>query len=116
MDVKIEELYSRSRVSLTMSSWLAAVCALLAASATLTAAKMTENREQSRELQRGLGQDHVTIVVDGILERLLGEPSPDPLVLINFPDLNTQFKVHVLEDSRTIKITLAMDDGKDKCG
>merc|ERR1719422_2324506 len=44
------------------------------------------------------------------MERIIGQPSPDPLILINFPDINTQFKVHVLEDSRKIKITLARDD------
>merc|ERR1719367_2425831 len=44
------------------------------------------------------------------MERIIGQPSPDPLILINFPDINTQFKVHVLEDNRKIKITLARDD------
>ena len=74
--------------------------------------KLTENRSQSRELQRALGHDNVVLVINGIMERIIGQPSPDPLVLINFPDINTQFKVHVLEDSRKIKITLARDDGK----
>ena len=75
-------------------------------------AKLVESRAQSKELQRALGHDHVVIVVDGVLERLRGKPSPDPLVLINFHDLDTQFKVHILEDTNTIKITLASDDGK----
>ena len=74
--------------------------------------KLTENRIQSKELQRALGHDHVVLVIDGVLDRLIGQPSPDPLVLINFPDINTQFKVHVLEDMRKIKITLARDNGK----
>merc|ERR1719336_1669126 len=46
------------------------------------------------------------------MERIIGQPSPDPLILINFPDINTQFKVHVLEDSRKIKITLARVAGR----
>ena len=75
-------------------------------------AKLVESRAQSKELQRALGHDHVVIVIDGVLERLRGTPSPDPLILINFHDLNTQFKVHILEDTNTIKITLARDDGK----
>ena len=74
--------------------------------------KLTENRIQSKELQRALGHDHVVLVIDGLLDRIIGQPSPDPLVLINFPDINTQFKVHVLEDSRKIKITLARDNGE----
>ena len=78
----------------------------------LSSGKLTENRIQSKELQRALGHDHVVLVIDGLLQRLIGEPSPDPLVLINFPDINTQFKVHVLEDSRKIKITLARDNGE----
>ena len=78
----------------------------------LCSGKLIEDRSQSKDLQRALGHDSVILVIDGVLERIIGEPSPDPLVLINFPDINTQFKVHVLEDSRKIKITLARDDGK----
>ena len=78
----------------------------------LASAKLTENRLQSKELQRALGHDDLVLVIGGVLDRIIGEPSPDPLILINFPDINTQFKVHVLEDSRKIKITLAMDDGE----
>jgi len=76
----------------------------------LCSGKLIEDRSQSKDLQRALGHDSVILVIDGVLERIIGEPSPDPLVLINFPDINTQFKVHVLEDSRKIKITLARDD------
>ena len=76
-------------------------------------AKLTENRKESKQLQKALGRDHVVIVIDGILERILGEPSPDPLALINFPDIDTQFKVHVLEeDNRKIKLTLAQQNGE----
>ena len=77
----------------------------------LASAKLTENRKESKQLQKALSRDQVVIVIDGILDRILGEPSPDPLALINFPDIDTQFKVHVLEDSRKIKLTLAQQDG-----
>jgi hypothetical protein len=43
---------------------------------------------------------------------MIGIPSPDPLLLINFPDLDNQFKVHLLEDTGTIKLTLVHPDGK----
>ena len=78
----------------------------------LAGAKLTENRKEGKQLQKALGRDHVVIVIDGILERILGEPSPDPLALINFPDIDTQFKVHVLEDNRKIKLTLAQQNGE----
>ena len=79
----------------------------------LAGAKLTENRKESKQLQKALGRDHVVIVIDGILERISGEPSPDPLALINFPDIDTQFKVHVLEeDNRKIKLTLAQQNGE----
>ena len=75
-------------------------------------AKLTENRRESKELQKALNHNTLVVVIDGVLERLIGDPSPDPLLLINFPDINTQFKVHVLEDSKKIKFTLAREDGK----
>ena len=77
----------------------------------LTSAKLTENKKESKQLQKALGRDHVVIVIDGILERIMGEPSPDPLALINFPDIDTQFKVHVVEDKK-IKLTLAQQNGE----
>lgn len=78
----------------------------------LTSAKLTENKKESKQLQKALGRDHVVIVIDGILERILGEPSPDPLALINFPDIDTQFKVHVVEDNQKVKLTLAQQNGE----
>ena len=75
-------------------------------------ARLTETRRETRELQKALNHKSLVVVIDGVLERIIGDPSPDPLLLINFPDINTQFKVHVLEDSRKIKFTLAREDGK----
>ena len=75
-------------------------------------ARLTETRRETRELQKALNHKSLVVVIDSVLERIIGDPSPDPLLLINFPDINTQFKVHVLEDSRKIKFTLAREDGK----
>ena len=75
-------------------------------------ARLTETRRETRELQKALSHKSLVVVIDGVLERIIGDPSPDPLLLINFPDINTQFKVHVLEDSRKIKFTLAREDGE----
>jgi hypothetical protein len=34
----------------------------------------------------------LVVVVEGVRRRLASTPSPDPLLLINFPDLDNQFK------------------------
>merc|ERR1712045_12857 len=69
---------------------------------TSSQARLTETRRETRELQKALNHKSLVVVIDGVLERIIGDPSPDPLLLINFPDINSQFKVHVLEDSRKI--------------
>ena len=73
---------------------------------------LTESHFLSKELQRAVRQDEVVFVIEGVRRRMIGIPSPDPLVLVNFPDLDNQFKVHLLEDSGTIKLTLVHSDGK----
>ena len=73
---------------------------------------LTESHYLSKELQRALRQDKVVFVIEGVRRRMTGIPSPDPLVLVNFQDLDNQFKVHLLEDSATIKLTLVHDDGQ----
>ena len=84
----------------------------LLSSLSSSSAKLTETRRETKELQKALNHNTLVVVIDGVLERLIGDPNPDPLLLINFPDINTQFKVHVLEDSKKIKFTLAREDGK----
>ncbi len=34
----------------------------------------------------------LVMVVEGVRRRLASAPSPDPILLINFPDLDNQFK------------------------
>ena len=93
-------------------SWVLPALLSLLACLSSSQARLTETRRETRELQKALGHKSLVVVIDGVLERIIGDPSPDPLLLINFPDINTQFKVHVLEDSRKIKFTLAREDGK----
>ena len=83
---------------------------LLLFAITITSASLIESRAQSKQLQRAVRHRQVTVVVEGVRERMTGTPSPDPLLLINFPDIDTQFKVHLLEDSNTLKLTLAQND------
>ena len=89
---------------------LDALLLLLFAIATIASASLIESRAQSKQLQRAVRHRQVTVVVEGVRERMTGTPSPDPLLLINFPDIDTQFKVHLLEDSNTLKLTLAQND------
>jgi hypothetical protein len=78
--------------------------------ASLAAASLIESRQQSKALQRAVRHHQVVVVVEGVRERMTGTPSPEPLMLINFPDIDTQFKVHLLEETNTIKLTLAQND------
>ncbi len=50
-------------------------------------------------------------VLEGVRERALNSVHPDPILLVNFPDIDHQFKVHLLEDTSTLKLTLTHDDG-----
>jgi len=75
-------------------------------------ASISESRQLSKELGRAVRHDRLVIGIEGMVGRLIREgPTPDPLLLINFPDLDIQFKMHLLEDTDKIKITLAMPDG-----
>ena len=75
---------------------------------------LIESHALSKDLQRAIRHDEVVLVIEGVRRRMAGTPSPDPLLLINFPDLDNQFKVHLLEDSGTIKLTLVHEDGRFK--
>ena len=92
--------------------WAGRCSVALLCLAAAASAKLTETRSQTKRLQRALGHDRVVLVLDGVLERLRAGPSPDPVLLINFPDINTQFKIHLLEETNSIKLTLARDDGE----
>lgn len=72
---------------------------------------LVESHYLSKQVQRALRHDDVVIVLEGVRRRLNGIPDPDPLLLINYPDLDNQFKVHLIEDSRTIKLTLVHSEG-----
>ena len=78
-------------------------------------ASLIESRAQSKALQRAVRHRQVVAVVEGVRQRMTGTPSPDPLLLINFPEIDTQFKIHLLEETNTLKITLAQNDIDSKC-
>ena len=59
------------------------------------AGTLVESHYLSKQLQRALRHDDVVIVLEGVRRRLIGIPDPDPLLLINYPDLDNQFKVNV---------------------
>jgi hypothetical protein len=43
----------------------------------------------------------LVMVVEGVRRRLASAPSPDPILLINFPDLDNQFKAGWLVDAES---------------
>lgn len=72
---------------------------------------LTHSRAQNRQLQRALRHDKIVLVLDGIRDRANDLPQPDPVLLINFPDVDNQFKIHLLEDTNTLKLTLNHAEG-----
>ena len=75
-------------------------------------ATLIDAHELSKDLQRAVRYDEVVIVLKGVRQRMQGTPSPDPLILINFPDIDNQFKVHLLEETGAVKLTLVHEDGR----
>ena len=61
----------------------------------LVTGTLVESHYLSKQLQRALRHDDVVIVMEGVRRRLIGIPDPDPLLLINYPDLDNQFKVNM---------------------
>jgi len=43
-------------------------------------------------LVQAVRHKELVVVVEGVRRRLTSTPSPDPILLINFPDLDNQFK------------------------
>jgi len=74
-------------------------------------ATLMESHHLSKELQRAVRHNELVITLVGVRRRMAGLPDPDPLILVNFPDLDSQLKVHLLEDTATIKLTLVHPDG-----
>ena len=58
---------------------------------------MTHSRAQNRNLQRAIHHEKIFLVLEGVRERALNTISPDALLLINFPDIDKQFKVRLTE-------------------
>ena len=95
---------------------------------------LTQTRSQNRELQRAVSHKHLTLILEGVRERTLTTVQPDPILLIDFPEINYQFKVrqiplcilaqyyikwlfqiHLLEDTSELKISLKYSDGETWC-
>ena len=70
-----------------------AFLALCLAFAGLAEASLTQSRLQNRHLQRVMNHHRITIVLQGVRARAMRSSKPDPILLINFPEINHQFKV-----------------------
>ena len=53
----------------------------------------SECRSQNRNLQRSIRHDRVVLVLEGVRERALNTVQPDPILLINFPEIDHRFEV-----------------------
>ena len=58
---------------------------------------LTQSRLQNRHLQRVMNHHRITIVLEGVRARALNSIKPDPILLINFPEIDYQFKVRYSE-------------------
>lgn len=54
---------------------------------------MIESKMQNRHLQKVMDHNRVTIILEGVRTRAQNFVKPDPLVLINYSEINHQFKV-----------------------
>ena len=54
---------------------------------------LIQSRLQNRHLQRVMNHHRITIVIEGVRARALNSVKPDPILLINYPEINHQFKV-----------------------
>ncbi|TRY79590.1 hypothetical protein TCAL_11730 [Tigriopus californicus] len=77
----------------------------------LSEATLSQSRSQNRNLQRVIRHDTIVVVLQGVRERTINSVQPDPILLINFPEIDNQFKIHLMEDTSTLKLTLKHEDG-----
>ena len=54
---------------------------------------LTHSRAQNRNLQRAIHHERIFLVLEGVRERALNTVSPDALLLVDFPEIDNQFKV-----------------------
>lgn len=87
---------------LNMSRTLFLVLLSLTLSSLCVESKLAHSKAQNRKLQKVIRHKRVTIVLDGVRQRLT-TVSPDALVLINFPEIDHQFKVSVLTVASCLK-------------
>ena len=66
---------------------------------------LTQSRLQNRHLQRVMNHHRITIVLEGVRARALNSIKPDPILLINFPEIDYQFKVRDLVTYLVLKVS-----------
>lgn len=70
---------------------------LMTLTSTLVDAKLAHSKAMNRKLQKVIRHKRVTLVLDGVRQRT-ANAQPDALVLINFPEIDHQFKVNATLD------------------
>ncbi len=72
---------------------LCACIALFASKLDVAEASLSHSRAQNRQLQRAIHHDRLVVVLEGVRQRALNSVKPDPILLINYPEIDYQFKV-----------------------
>ena len=75
-----------------MSRTVSLLLVSLVLSAVCIEAKLAHSKAQNRKLQKVIRHKRVTLVLDGVRQRAINTVQPDALVLINFPEIDHQFK------------------------
>ena len=68
---------------------------LILAVASYSTGSLTQSRSQNRQFQRAVKTDKLILVMEGIRARAINSVKPDPILLINFPEIDHQFKVSI---------------------
>ena len=106
---------------------LMASALILLMATSFSTGSLTQSRSQNRQFQRAVKNDKIIFLLEGVRERALNSVKPDPILLINFPEIDQQFKVttgqkivvvtlptnysrhfqiHLIEDTNAVKFAI----------
>ena len=76
------------------------VALILLMATSFSTGSLTQSRSQNREFQRAVKNDKIIFALEGVRARALNSVKPDPILLINFPEIDEQFKVNTGQASK----------------
>ena len=72
---------------------LLASALILLMATSFSSGSLSQSRSQNRQFQRAVKNNKMIFVMEGVRARALNSVNPDPILLINFPEIDHQFKV-----------------------